>query len=95
MIESECRSPSRPPTAALSVPSSRIVVGCESNRPLWGVSADFAFGSRRLFASETPLENANQLATAHTTTSSSSTTMPIPIRRPQRTSFCGRAPTPR
>ncbi len=85
MIESECMSPSRPPTRALSVPSIRIVVGCERTSPPCELSASFAFWSSRLFASETPPENANQLATAHTITSTSSTRIPSEILRPQRT----------
>src|SRR5262249_29824125 len=79
------------------VPSNRIVVECERRRPLWGVSADFALGSSRLFASDTPLENANQLATAQTTTSRRSTRRPMAIRRPQRgrRATSGRPPGPR
>ena len=63
MIESECSVASRARRCrALSVPSSRIVVECEIEQPaLRRSSARFAFGSSRLFASETPLENENQL----------------------------------
>ena len=46
------------------------------SEPDWCASASFAFGSRRLFASETPLENANQLATAQTTTRAAATATP-------------------
>ena len=57
MIESECRSPCRPPTWAVSVPSRSTVVGCESSRPPCEVSASRALESSRLCASETPPEN--------------------------------------
>jgi hypothetical protein len=58
MIESECRSPLRAATVALSVPSSRIVAPWLSGKPLLGARAAFAPRSRskRLLASETPLE---------------------------------------
>ena len=59
------------------------------------VSASFALGSSRLFASETPLENESQLVTPQTTNRTRSTATPIAIRRPQRTVFSRRAPGPR
>src|SRR5579885_2956045 len=94
MIESEWRSPARP-TSPLSVPSSSTVVECERSRPPCFVRASFAFGSRRLSAYDTPLENDSQLVTPQTTNRRTSTPIARAILRPHRARWGGAAPGPR
>src|SRR5581483_6590732 len=94
MIESEWRSPARP-TSPLSVPRSNTVVECERSRPPCFVSASFAFGSRRLSASDTPLENDSQLVTPQTTRSKMITPSARATLRPQRGRLGAAAPGPR
>ena len=57
MIESECSSAARASVFAWSVPSSRVVVECESTSPPWLVNAARVAGSSRLFAAPTPTRN--------------------------------------
>ena len=95
MIESECRSPLRPPTVALSVPSRRIVVGCDQSDPLPFASAAPRSRSRRLFAALTPLRNGQVARDApgdeqHEQRSSDASTSSFHDRRPTG----ARAPPP-
>src|SRR5581483_12193941 len=69
---------------------------CESRRPFCVASADFAFGSSLLFASDTPLASDSHPATIQITSSTTSPAMPSPMRSPQRgPRFVPGAPGPR